>query len=57
MKPIRYFKRLVSRGICTYDGVILELANGVRIKTSPVVAYKGCSHMEIETRHTIYRQL
>ena len=49
------FKKLLSRGITNLEGVFLELPDGTKIRTSPVIGYSGCNggHI-IETNNSIY---
>ena len=55
MKKRIPFKKLLSSGIMSGDGVVLELLNGEKIKTSSVCGYSGYDgHMVIETRNSVY---
>ena len=52
MKIKKYYKRFLSMGIATGQGVCLELCDGRKVKTSPVIGYDG--NGRIETVNSVY---
>ena len=46
------YKKLLSDGIKSFEGVFIELADGTLVRTSPVVGFNGFK--EIETLNTVY---
>lgn len=55
MKKIKRFKRLLSKGVTSYEGVLLELENGQRVFTSCVVGYSDANgKIRIETKNSVY---